>query len=203
MQTLEECHREMLRVARCILDGSIGIVVGARELTGLFFSLRLDNDPDAVILRGIDSETGHLPVGEVRRHWSAEALKAKDDELHRYEAQVQQKAFRACEGLILRYEYTDYSGQPIPHVDGVGVALAVVDDALRVVRVLPDTPAAKAGLFIGQIVQKIDGTAVDPYDPKTWNRKLRGEAGTKVQVELVDTVQGKPYTVELTRERIM
>ena len=204
MLTLEEYHREMLRVVHCILDSNIGIVVGARELTQLLSPLGLDDDPDALTFRGIDSETNHLPLGEVRRRWSVEALKVKDDELHCYEAQVRHRAFRACEGLILRYEHADYSGKTFaPHVVGVGVALAVEDGALKIVRVLPGTPADKAGLSLGLIVQKIDSTAIDPNNPKTWIRKLRGEPGTKVQVELIDTVQDQPYTVELRRKRII
>ncbi len=202
LETLEECQRQMLQVARGILDGRIGIVAGARELTQLLFPLDLSDDPDALTLREIESETGHLPVGDARRHWNAEALKVKDDELHRYQAQVQQRAFRACEALILKCQHADYSGQPVPHVDGVGVAIAVEDGALTILRVLPGSPAAKAGLAIGQVIRQINGVAVKPSDPSTWKGKLRGEAGTKVRVVLADTPQSEPRNVELTRARV-
>ncbi len=52
----------------------------------------------------IDSESGHLPLGEVRRHWNTEALKIKDVELQSYETRVAERAFQACKSLIARYE---------------------------------------------------------------------------------------------------
>ena len=192
----------MLRIARGILDGKLGIVAGARKMWRLAPLLRLDG-PDVLIFKGIDSETDHLPLGEVRSRWNKEALKRKDEELHRYETQMRARAFQACENLIRKLEQADYSDKPIPHVVTVGLALAVVDGTLQIVRVLPNSPAAKAGLFIGQIVQKIDGVAVDPNNPETWKGKQRGEPGTNVQIELVDGLQGKPCTVELTRVKIL
>jgi len=75
----EDRHHEMVRVAQGILDGSIGIVAGARQLTRLRFNSRAENDSDILIFVGIDSETDHLPLGEVRRLWNAEALKIKDE----------------------------------------------------------------------------------------------------------------------------
>jgi len=37
-------------------------------------------------LRGIDSETDTLPLGEVRQYWNAEALERKDREIAEAEA---------------------------------------------------------------------------------------------------------------------
>jgi hypothetical protein len=102
--TVEEQRREMIRVARNILNGSIGIVEGARDLTGLRFSSRAENDSDILVFIGIDSETDHLPIGDPRRHWDTEVLKIKDEELRSFEAQVQERAFAACRSLIGKYE---------------------------------------------------------------------------------------------------
>jgi carboxyl-terminal processing protease len=88
------------------------------------------------------------------------------------------------------------------HVTGIGVALAVRDHAVKIMTVLPNTPAAKAGLSAGLIVQKIDGTPTDDTHLKDWVEKLRGDAGTKVKLELVDAANGKTNTVELIREQI-
>lgn len=193
----------MLRVAQQILDNKLGIVAGAREIIWRARLLPLRNDPDVGIFHKIDSETSHLPVGEVRSRWSMAALKRKDDELDRYESQVRPTALQACERLIRKYERADYSGKPIPHAITVGLALAMIEGTLQIVRVLPNSPAARAGLSIGQIVRKIDGVAVDPNKPETWKGRQRGEVGSKVQIELVDVLQGEPYTVELTRVKIM
>ena len=101
--TVEEQHREMVRVARRILDGSIGIVAGARQITRLRFGSTAENDSDVLVFIAIDSETDHLPLGDVRRHWSAEALRAKDEELRGFEDWAREHTFKACKSLIARY----------------------------------------------------------------------------------------------------
>jgi hypothetical protein len=104
ISTVDEQRREMVRVAHGILDGSIGIVVGARQLTRLRFPSRAENDSDILVFVGIDSQTDHLPLGDVRRLWNIDVLKVKDDELQAYEARVRERAFGACKSLIARYE---------------------------------------------------------------------------------------------------
>jgi carboxyl-terminal processing protease len=96
-----------------------------------------------------------------------------------------------------------YLSQAQERVTGVGVALGVETNVVKIMKVFPNTPASSARLSPGLIVQKIDGTATDGKHLKNWVEKLRGAVGTKVKVELVDTVKGKTNTVELTRERIM
>jgi carboxyl-terminal processing protease len=101
-------------------------------------------------------------------------------------------------GLLL-----GYVSQAQEHVTGVGVALGVETNAVKIMKVFPNTPASKAGLSRGLMVQKIDGTATDGRHLKDWVEKLRGAVGTKVKLELVDPAKGMTNTVELTRERIV
>jgi carboxyl-terminal processing protease len=88
-------------------------------------------------------------------------------------------------------------------VTGVGIALGVENHTLKIMKVLPNTPASKAGLSSGLVVQKIDGTVTDGKHLKNYVDMLRGAAGTKVKLELVDTANSKTNTVELIRERIL
>ena len=88
-------------------------------------------------------------------------------------------------------------------VTGVGLALGVEDHTIKIMRVLPHTPASKAGLVPGLVVRKIDGTTTDGKLLKECVDMVRGAVGTKVRLELVDIENGKTNTVELTRERIL
>jgi hypothetical protein len=105
ISTVEEQRREMIRVARRILDGTVGIVAGARQLTRLRFPSRTENDSDILVFIGIDSESDHLPIGDVRQHWNPDALLVKDAELTDYEARVRERAFEACRNLIEKYDH--------------------------------------------------------------------------------------------------
>jgi len=61
-------------------------------------------DEDYSIFLGIESETDHLPVGDVRRHWSPEALSQKDIEIQEVETFFRERALKAARALITRYE---------------------------------------------------------------------------------------------------
>ena len=76
--TYNEEHRRLasakiVETAQRILSGNLGIVAGARQLSGLGFDVGAEHDSDFIFFVGIDSETDHLPVGEVRSRWNAEA----------------------------------------------------------------------------------------------------------------------------------
>jgi ribosome recycling factor len=102
--TVEEQRREMVRVARGIIDGSVGIVAGARQLLALRFpSQPREKDEDMLVFCRINSETGELPIGDVRRHWNPDILKVKDEELENYEARFREQAIQAAKNLITKY----------------------------------------------------------------------------------------------------
>src|ERR1043165_6813817 len=91
---------EVVSTARGILSGVVGIVEGARRLTKLGHALGVDRDPDFTFFIGVDSQTDHLPVGEVRRHWAADALRRTDEELRACESFFRADAFRVCQSLV-------------------------------------------------------------------------------------------------------
>jgi tRNA A-37 threonylcarbamoyl transferase component Bud32 len=88
-------------------------------------------------------------------------------------------------------------------ITGIGVALALEAQTLRIMKVLPNSPAAKAGLSAGLVVQKIDGISTAGKRLEDCVGMLRGTPGSKVRVELVDTANSKTNTVELTRDRVL
>src|SRR5438270_6748762 len=95
---------KVVATAQRILSGELGIVAGARQLSGVRFDVGAEHDSDFIFFVGVDSETDHLPVGDVRSRWSSDALKAKDEELRAYEASVRDKAIQVCKSLVQRYE---------------------------------------------------------------------------------------------------
>jgi hypothetical protein len=95
---------KIVAIAQRVLSGELGIVAAARQLSRLRFDVGAEHDSDFVFFVGVDSGTDHLPVGEVRSRWSADALKAKDEELRSFEASVRERAFEVCRSLIRKYE---------------------------------------------------------------------------------------------------
>ena len=95
-----------------------------------------------------------------------------------------------------------YVTQAQEHLAGVGVMLKAEDHTLKIMQVLPDSPALRAHLTPGLVILKIDDISTEDMKLKVCVDKLRGEPGTKVRLELLDPNKGETNKVELTREEI-
>ncbi|MBQ6149799.1 S41 family peptidase [Candidatus Saccharibacteria bacterium] len=83
---------------------------------------------------------------------------------------------------------------------GVGVEMGLRDGYVRILRLLPNNPAERAGVMIGDIIYKIDGEEVYTWSTTDIAKILRGEAGTEVTLTVAR--DGKELDFEMTREEI-
>src|SRR5690242_6282283 len=81
---------------------------------------------------------------------------------------------------------------------GIGAVLKADEDtdSVRIVDVLPNSPAAKAGITAGTIIQTIDGEPTDGLSLGDCVKLIRGPVGSKLRLELVDANQKLTNTVE-------
>lgn len=78
-----ELERQRAReVAAAVLDGRTTILEAVRELVPLAHTDAIANEADRRLIIGIDSETDHLPIGEVRKLWLPTRCKRKTQRLH-------------------------------------------------------------------------------------------------------------------------
>lgn len=84
---------------------------------------------------------------------------------------------------------------------GVGFTLRPVEDRLTVVDVLPQGPAGRAGVLVGDVLERIDGASTLNLPVREATRRIRGIAGSTVQLAL--SRGGAPVDVTLTREAIV
>ncbi len=84
---------------------------------------------------------------------------------------------------------------------GIGIKLEKDDQsgAILITKVAPDSPAAAAKLSAGLIVQKIDGAPTCGKSILKCQLLMRGIAGTKVRLDLVNPNGDGTEVVELTR----
>lgn len=87
-------------------------------------------------------------------------------------------------------------------VVGIGVAVSMVGEKLTVMKVLPKTPAAEAGITAGLVIVMIDGVLTPGKTIEECIAKIRGLPGTKVKLELIDPENGKGASKELIRREI-
>ena len=80
------------------------MVEGAWRLSALRLEVsRGDFDNDFMVFVAIASETDHLPVGEVRKKYSPEALRRADKAIEEVEKLYRAQVEAACEKLIARF----------------------------------------------------------------------------------------------------
>ena len=110
MSHAEYVHLQRVRAldaARAIISGQRSVIDGCRFLTALRFELELpDVSKDFDPIVGIDSDSDHLPVGESRQYWAADALERKDIEIAEFESSYREYAIQACAVLIAKLEKT-------------------------------------------------------------------------------------------------
>jgi hypothetical protein len=94
---------EIVRICKGLLDATVGVVAGARDLGALRWQVAGDKDPDFTTFVGIDSSTDRFPPGHVRDHWSPEALTRYDEERRREEDHWRPYAEKAARNLIAKY----------------------------------------------------------------------------------------------------
>ena len=83
---------------------------------------------------------------------------------------------------------------------GIGVEMGLRDGYVRILRLLPDNPALKAGIMVGDIFYKIDGEEVYNWSTTDIAKKLKGEPGTEVTVVMAR--DGKELEFKMKREEI-
>lgn len=86
---------------------------------------------------------------------------------------------------------------------GVGMEIGIKDDILTVIAPLKNTPAAKAGIEPGDKILSIDDKPTNNMSVDQAVKNIRGEAGTKVKIELFREGQKNSMIKTLTRETIV
>lgn len=86
---------------------------------------------------------------------------------------------------------------------GIGAQIAVDSRGVVIASVLPDTPAARAALRAGDVIQRINGEDVHQLDENNVVRRLRGRVGSPVRLSLVPSGITGPTEVTLTRTLIV
>jgi carboxyl-terminal processing protease len=85
---------------------------------------------------------------------------------------------------------------------GLGIEVGMEDGYVKVVSPIEDTPAFRAGLQAGDLIVKIDDTAVKGLTLNDAVKKLRGKPKTPVRLSIFRKGESKPFEVTLVREVI-
>ena len=85
---------------------------------------------------------------------------------------------------------------------GVGIEITQEDGLIRVVSPIEGSPADRAGLKPGDLITRVDDTAVKGLTLNEAVKRMRGEPGTKVQLTIMRRDENRTFPVTITREEI-
>lgn len=153
-----------------------------------------------------DTEEGGLPLAELRAFAEVFERIGKD-----YVETVDDKALleNAIDGMLSNLDphsaylkadsFKDMEETTKGEFGGVGMEVGMEDGFVKVVAPIDDTPAFKAGIKSGDLVVKIDEAPVKGLTLQQAVEKLRGKAGTDVQLTIMRKSEDKPLIIKLTR----
>jgi carboxyl-terminal processing protease len=91
---------------------------------------------------------------------------------------------------------------PDPGPAGIGITLVKRQIYAQVVAVVPDSPAAKAGFQVSDMVRKLDGDSVGPMSAWALERRLRGPVGSELSLLRYAAANGELKKITVKRQRI-
>jgi carboxyl-terminal processing protease len=85
---------------------------------------------------------------------------------------------------------------------GVGIEITQEDGLIKVVSPIEGSPADRAGIKPGDLITRVDDTAVKGLSMNEAIKRMRGEPGTKVVLTILRKDENRTFPVTITREEI-
>lgn len=86
--------------------------------------------------------------------------------------------------------------------DGLGIEVVIQDGFLRVLTPIIDSPAFHAGVYIGDVIIKIDGKSTKNISIREAIEMLRGETHTEVTITVIHEGESEPIDITIERAKI-
>src|SRR6516164_525902 len=93
--------------------------------------------------------------------------------------------------------YSDMQATTSGQFGGLGMQVNMEDGVLKVVSPIDDTPASRAGILAGDVIDQVDGAPVKGLTLTQAVDKMRGTPGTEVRLELIRKGKDAPFSLTL------
>ncbi len=101
--------------------------------------------------------------------------------------------------FFTREEYRKLNEEQASQFYGIGVSILRHRDGVYIQSVIPDTPAAKAGLKYGDRIVTVSGKDAKDWSSAEVSKNVRGERGTAVKVQIERLGSQAPLDFEIVR----
>ena len=101
---VESVRRSAAAVAAQVLAGEADVLESAHALVALLWEAEIDErEPLFLTLRGVSSQIDHLPIGEVRAHWSPSSLEELEPEIQSARTWAAPQVVEVSHWLVQRF----------------------------------------------------------------------------------------------------
>ena len=94
--------------------------------------------------------------------------------------------------------YKDMQIQTRGEFGGLGIEVTMENGVIKVVSPIDDTPAQKAGVRAGDLIIRLDDTAVKGLSLNDAVKMMRGAPGTEIMLTIVREGEERPLQIKLT-----
>ena len=183
----------MSRSLRIPLAIAAGIVLGA-SLT-LTYGVRAEKEkPEALPLK--DLQTFVEILNRVKSDYVEEV---SDQTLLENAVRGMLSGLDPHSTFLDKEEFKEMNSVTTGKFGGLGIEVQMQNGFVRVVAPIDDTPAAKAGIQPGDLIIKIDETAVKGLSLSEAVKMMRGEPGTAIALTVARESADKPLLLEMKR----
>lgn len=105
--------------------------------------------------------------------------------------------------IIWPRQVPDFNKAMTNEFTGVGIEISKQKGLLTVASLLLDTPAYKAGLDAGDVIEAVDGVPTEDMSLHCAVKKITGPKGTEVELSVRRAVDGKLKQFVITRDRVV
>ena len=99
-------------------------------------------------------------------------------------------------------EATQFNESVSGEFEGVGMNVEEDRRGLRVIRVFEKSPAEKAGILRGDLILSVNGRSIAGVNSDVATSRIKGEAGTTVELSVMTPGEPEPRELKVERERI-
>ncbi|MBV4417988.1 S41 family peptidase [Clostridium tyrobutyricum] len=98
-------------------------------------------------------------------------------------------------------EFSDFNTETEGNYSGIGIQVASKDNKIQIQQVFEDSPSKKAGLLTNDIIEKVNGIAVNGNELEKAVSIMKGKEGTEVKLTIFRKNKGS-FDVKVKRAKV-